>query len=863
VEIPAVVAEMSGATADAALGGEGVVIITGSSGFIGSRLVKRLAERYRVVGFDREVPPHPPAEAECVCIDLTDDPSVAAAFRRVRMAYGGKIASVIHLAAYFDLTGEPDPRYETITVQGTGRLLNALKDFEVEQFVFTSTMLAHVPTTAGHPINEEAPLEPDLPYRESKIRTERLIHEQRGAIPAVILRPAGVYDDQGHSAFLAQQIARIYERQLTAHVYPGDLATGQPWLHLDDLIDAILRVVDRRKDLPPELPILLGEADVMTYDELQRGLGRLIHGEEWETQSIPKAVAKAGAWVEDKVFEEDAFIRPWMVDISDDHYELDLTRARECLGWEPRHRLRDELAKIVAGLKADPYAWYKANKLDAARVAAKKVEAEAATPQDMDPVAHHEMMRQHAEGMRRMHFDMLWVHWLTMGLGLWLATAPLVFGSFHQTEFSTAVQTVTRDRHLWDPALRSLLTARNDVASGVLIMLFAAFSLSPRNGWAQWTNAFVGAWLLAAPLVFWTPSAAVYANDTLIGALVIAFAILVPMMPGMAMEGMMDETDVPPGWTYCPSTYAQRLPIVALGAIGFVLARILTAYQLGHIDHVWEPFFTGDAARNGTEFIISSNVSKAWPVADGGVGAMSYMAEILMGAMGGRSRWRTMPWMVLLFGIVVVPLGVVSIYFIIIQPIVIGTWCTLCLMAAAAMLVMIPFALDELVAMGQFLVWNTRRGRPFWRAFFRGDALPGGSTDGNPGFEAGPATGLASAARGVNLPWTLVASVVIGAWLMFSRLTFATRPPLADTDHVVGALVVTCAVIAMAEVARPVRFLNVGFGAWLIAAPWMMTGGSLAGSTSDMAAGLVLIGLSLPRGPRSRERYGSWDRLIV
>src|SRR3546814_13944325 len=92
------------------------------------------------------------------------------------------------------------------------------------------------------------------------------------------------------------------------------------------------------------------------------------------------------------------------------------------------------------------------------------------------------------------------------------------------------------------------------------------------------------------------------------------------------------------------------------------------------------------------------------------------MFEVLMGVMGGRARWRTMPWMVLLFGIVVVPLGVISIYFIIIQPIVIGTYCTLCLLAALAMLIMIPYSLDELVAMGQFLILNTRRGRPFWRA---------------------------------------------------------------------------------------------------------------------------------------------------
>lgn len=848
---------------DASAAGGGVVIVTGSSGFIGSALVKRLAERYRVVGFDREVPPHPPAEAECVCIDLTDDSSVEAAFRRVRTAYGARIASVVHLAAYFDLTGEPNPKYEEVTVKGTERLLKALQGFETEQFVFASTMLVHAPTHPGAPINEESPLEPEYPYRESKIRTEQLIHEKRGDIRAVILRPAGVYDDQGHSAFLAQQIGRIYERSPTAHVYPGDLATGQPCLHLDDLIDAVIRTVDRRRALPPELTVLLGEPEVMTYDDLQRALGRLIHDEDWETRSIPKVVAKAGAWAEDRILGEDAFIRPWMVESADDHYELDLSRARERLGWEPRHRLSGTLPKIVADLKADPYAWYKANRLDAARVAARKVETEAAKPHPMDPVAHHEMMREHAEGMRRMHFQMQWVHWLAMGLGLWLATAPLAFGTFGQTEFSSAVAQVTQERRLWDPSQRSTLTAWNDVICGLLVMLFAAFSLSPRNGWAPWANAVLGVWLLGAPLVFWTPSAAVYANDTLVGALVIALTLLIPMMPGMAMEGMMDETDVPPGWTYSPSTYLQRLPIIALGAVGFVLARILTAYQLGHIGGVWEPFFGGNAARNGTEFIITSDVSKAWPVADGGVGAMSYMAEILMGAMGGRSRWRTMPWMVTMFGIVVVPLGVISIYFIIIQPIEIGTYCTICLMAAAAMLVMIPFSLDELVAMGQFLVWNTRRGRPFWRAFFRGDALPGGSRDAHAGLEAGPTRAFGSAARGVTLPWTLVASALVGVWLMASRVTFATTPPLADSDHLVGALVITTAVIAMAEVARPLRFLNAAFGFWLVVSPWVLPGGMPSGSVSDVAAGLLLIGLSLPRGPRSREHYAGWDRLIV
>ena len=122
-------------------------------------------------------------------------------------------------------------------------------------------------------------------------------------------------------------------------------------------------------------------------------------------------------------------------------------------------------------------------------------------------------------------------------------------------------------------------------------------------------------------------------------------------------------------------------------------------------------------------------MSKAWPVADAGLGAVVYMLELVMTFMGGKDRWRTMPWMVLALAFLIVPLGVVSIYFVIIQPIVIGTWCTLCLVAALAMALMIPFSLDEFVAMGQFLVDARRKGKPFWRTFWTGGAMEGGSDD--------------------------------------------------------------------------------------------------------------------------------------
>lgn len=473
-------------------------------------------------------------------------------------------------------------------------------------------------------------------------------------------------------------------------------------------------------------------------------------------------------------------------------------------------------------------------------------------------------MDQHMRQMRRQHFQLLWVHYLNMALGAWLLASPFVFGSFGAHEFGEAVWQVTRDRHLADPALRSQWMAWSDVLSGLAIMLFSALSLSTRHKWAQWANTAVGLWLLAAPLLFWTPSAAVYANDTLVAMLVIGFAILVPMMPGMSMDGMMDKSDLPRGWSYTPSSYLQRLPIIAFALFGLLLSRHLAAYQLGHIDAAWEPFFAGRGGLDGTEDIITSKVSKAWPVADAGLGAATYALEVLMGIMGDSRRWRTMPWMVAMFGVLVVPLGAVSIYFIVIQPIVIGTWCTLCLITAAAMLVMIPYSLDELVAGGQFLVRSVRRGQPFWRTFFRGGAQPDGDCDPSIGFDA-PLRKLVvnSLTGGVTVPWTLAASSLIGIWLMFTRLTFGTQPPMADSDHLVGALVLTTAVTAMAVVARPLRFINVAFGLWLILAPWLFEGGSDLADWAGMACGLALMALSLPRGRRGEERYGNWERFVV
>ncbi|OYK80463.1 DNA polymerase III subunit epsilon [Coxiella burnetii] len=844
-----------------------VVIITGGSGFIGSAIIEKLAGQFTLVGFDRVAKGQPPPAAECVCIDLTSEEAVKGAFERVRIAYGKRIASIIHLAAYYDLSGKPNPLYEKITLSGTELLLKYLKGFEVEQFVFASTMLVHAPTLPGKPIREDSPLEPRWPYPLSKVETEALIREQRGNIPIAILRMAGVYDDEGHNPFLAQQIARIYERQILSHFYPGNVRHGQSFIHLEDVCQALLRLVEKRHELPSESVLLLGEPETMSYEEIQQSVAQLLQQKSQPIKKIPKPFAKLSAWMGNEILQENLFIKPWMIDLADDHYELDITRARTMLGWKPKYSLKACLPKIIENLKNNPKRWYRENKLNEARVATPlKSSAEKKTQQQDEIqriVTEQKDTQEHDKMMAHKHKQTLWAHFINIGLGAWLAFSAFVFGLFDKAAtFDPMIWHVTSERGLASPQWRNAILGANDIASGFLIMLFGALSLWRRTSWAQWANTFVGLWLLFAPLIFWSPSSTAYNNDLIIGMLVIAFSILIPMMPGMSMKGMMDPGAIPPGWTYSPSTWAQRLPIILMGLIGFLIARKLTAYQLGHVHGVWEPFFRGESGLNGTETIITSDVSKAWPIPDAGLGAVSYALEILMACMGDRTRWRTMPWMVTFFGILVVPLGVVSIYFIIIQPIVIGTWCTLCLLAALAMLIMIPFALDELVAMGQFLVWAHRAGKPFWRTFLRGDAMVG-STKAKSDSLTSPRTATIDMMRGLTFPWTLLSSAIIGLFFLFTRLFLGTTGVMANSDHLVGSLIITVAIIATAEVARPLRFINVLFGLWLMLAPWIISGGSYLAAGVSVLLGIALIMLSLPRGKRGQEHYGSWDNYVV
>jgi nucleoside-diphosphate-sugar epimerase len=332
-----------------------IVLVTGSCGRIGSNVVKRLSGEFHVLGLEL---PKAPCLENIIPVDLSSDESVIQAFAKIPHRH---IASVIHLAAYYSFDQKHSDLYEKVTVRGTERLLKALQNYDVDQFLFSSTMLVHAPTQPGHPISESSPVKPNWDYPLSKVHTEELIHRLRGKMSTVILRIAGVYDDHCHSIPISHQIQRIYEKKLEAHLFSGDIHHGAAFMHMDDLIDAIELAVRKRKELPHEVTLLLGEPKTWSYDQLQRMISSLIYGKEFKTWRIPKPIAKLGAWAQGLI--GNPFIKPWMIDLADNHYELDISRAKKILGWSPKHNLESTLPKMIAELKANADAWYKANQL--------------------------------------------------------------------------------------------------------------------------------------------------------------------------------------------------------------------------------------------------------------------------------------------------------------------------------------------------------------------------------------------------------------------------------------------------------------------------------------------------------------------
>jgi hypothetical protein len=198
---------------------------------------------------------------------------------------------------------------------------------------------------------------------------------------------------------------------------------------------------------------------------------------------------------------------------------------------------------------------------------------------------------------------------------------------------------------------------------------------------------------------------------------------VIPFPIGRRLAG---DLNVPaPPFRHNPSAWSQRLPICALAGAAFLIASYLALYQWRIVGSVWDPFFG-----NGTQRVLDSDLSEQMRgylrIPDAALGAFGYLTEVILGLVGCTRRWQYRPWVVLLFGIDVIPLGLVSVALVIMQGTVVGAWCTLCLVTALISVILVVMTYDEVWASLTYLnrVWKrTRSTRILWQVFW-GRAVP-------------------------------------------------------------------------------------------------------------------------------------------
>jgi hypothetical protein len=308
-------------------------------------------------------------------------------------------------------------------------------------------------------------------------------------------------------------------------------------------------------------------------------------------------------------------------------------------------------------------------------------------------------------------------------------------------------------------------------------------------------------------------------------------------------------------WKHNPSSWRHRVPICVLAMVAFAAATWMALYQWGLVDDVWDPVFGGQTRR-----VLDSEVSESlrgwFGIPDAALGALAYLGDVIFGLAGSTRRWQFRPWLVLLFGLDVIPLGIVSAVLVVMQGTVVGAWCFLCLVSAVISLALVAMAYDEVWSSIVYLRdgWRSDRSwRGTWRRFWGvGPAdAPRAGERAERGTRAIPWTGAM---------WARDAEVALGAWLAAAPLVLGHRGSLAFHDLACGTAIAALALLSYWKRARRAHLLELAIAAWLVAFGWIAAAdGAGASAQNHAVVGLVLAMLAIvpseanrpPRGWRS------------
>jgi len=324
------------------------ILVTGATGFLGTRIVDLLREG----GHDVRA-----------LVRATSDTRALAA-RGVELALGslekgegvreaarGGVDCVIHAAGGGKVRTVAEI-YASNT-DTTKELLRAWDDSGAAsrgaRFVLVSSLAAHGPSDDGEPREPEAPNNPRSHYGKSKALAEEAVLARSADFPVTIVRPPGVY---GPGDTRMRALFRIAARRgFLPMVGHGHTAS---WVYVDDCARAI--VLGATKETPSARRYFVEDGHVYGEDELARCIGAAVGRKLKVVHLPPWVLAAVGALSEaysHVVRRATPIHRDKMRDVVQAHWVCSAARTREELGWEPQVMLAEGTRRAAESYRAE------------------------------------------------------------------------------------------------------------------------------------------------------------------------------------------------------------------------------------------------------------------------------------------------------------------------------------------------------------------------------------------------------------------------------------------------------------------------------------------------------------------------------
>ena len=336
------------------------LVLTGASGFVGRNVIKAASGRFRLYCIARrsmeEAGVQPEANLRWLQVDLGDRDGVLALAGRLR----GAVDYVISLAGYYDFTNAEHFEYVRTNVHGTRNLLDLAREVGAKRFVFASSQAA---CRFGVTVTEDTPPDADIPYARSKRAGEELVREYSQWLPAVIVRIAAVFSDWCEYPPLYTLLNNwMSGRLLESRILAGRGQSAIPYIHVQDLAQFFLRVLDRHQSLARLCTLNAGPDGAVSHLDLYRLATRFYYNQARRPLCTPVWLLYPMVLVrlvQNHLLGREPFERLWMLKYVDQQLVADSRRTRELLDWKPtpRKTITRRLVFLIENMQRNPELW--------------------------------------------------------------------------------------------------------------------------------------------------------------------------------------------------------------------------------------------------------------------------------------------------------------------------------------------------------------------------------------------------------------------------------------------------------------------------------------------------------------------------